>query len=185
MDNMVKELEALEIRGDLCKDYFLWESRIELIEKGFAPQRTVGTERPCEEKDYREYRLVIERNLRNVRSMLQHMSNCYREKHLQLYNAKGVAKTFSMNLLLLIGEHIEKNVWNTAECVSISKDLTESFCSLYACQNISKFLSEHENLNNLLLLLRPKLLKDVWKTYPSAVACYRWILQEAPVYQSF
>lgn len=180
MDDLLKQLETLKIRGDFCEDNS-WTPCIDLIQRSFAPQKTIGTERPCEEKDFREYRLVVERNLRNIRSMLQHISNSCREKHLQLCNATGTIKTFGMNLLLLIGEHNERNIWNTAECVSISKELLAGFYDLYSCQNISQFLSEDKNLISLLLLLRPKLLKDTWKTYPSAVACYRWILQEAEV----
>lgn len=180
MDNLLKELEALKIRSDFSEDNS-WTLCIDLIQKSFAPQRTVGMERPCEEKDFKEYRLVVDRNLRNVRSMLQHILNTYREKHMQLHNATGMIRLFGMNLLLLIGEHSEKNIWNTAECVSISKELLTDFCDLYAYQSISQFLSEQENLSNLLLMLRPKLLKDTWKTYPSAVACYRWILKEAEV----
>jgi len=180
MDNLLKKLEELKIRSDFCEDDS-WTLCIDLIQKSFAPQRTVGMERLCEEKDCKEYRLVVDRNLRSVRSMLQHILNTYRENHLQLHNIAGITKTFGMNLLLLIGEHSEKNIWNTAECVSISKELITDFCDLYACQSISQFLSEHENLNNLLLVLRPKLLKDTWKTYPSAVASYRWILHEVEV----
>ncbi|XP_018401290.1 PREDICTED: TELO2-interacting protein 2-like, partial [Cyphomyrmex costatus] len=178
MDNLLKELEALKIRGDFFEDNSSWTPCVDLIQRSFVPQRTIGTERPCEEKDFREYRLVVERNLRNVRSMLQHISSSSREKHFQLSNATGIVRAFGMNLLLLIGEHNKKNIWNTVECVSISKELLTTFCDLYACQSISQFLSENENLRNLLLMLRPKLLKDTWKTYPSAVACYRWFLQE-------
>ncbi|KAL6263760.1 hypothetical protein P5V15_003844 [Pogonomyrmex californicus] len=179
MDDLLEGLEALKIRSDFCEDDSTWMSCIDLIQKSFAPQRTIGTERPCEEKDFKEYRLVVERNLRNVRSMLQYISNSCKEKHLQLANATGMARTFGMNLFLLIGEHNEKNIWNTAECVSISKELLANFCDLYVYQNISQFLSENNNLHNLLLMLRPKLLKNTWKTYPSAIACYKWILQEA------
>lgn len=192
MDDLLRKLEALKIRGDFCEDDSSWMPCIDLIQRSFAPQRTVGMERPCEERDFREYRLVIERNLCNVRFMLQHISSCCKEKRLQLSKNTGMvgicSYSFGMNLLLLIGEHGERNVWNTAECVSISKELLATFCDLYACQSASQFLSENENLRNLLLMLRPKLLKDTWKTYPSAVACYRWILQEAevsPVLSSF
>lgn len=181
MDDLLKKLEVLKIRSDFCEDNSSWIPCIDLVQRNFAPQRTVGTERPCEEKDFREYRLVVERNLRNVRSMLQHITSSCREKHLQLNNTAGMVRTFGMNLLLLVGEHSEKNIWNTAECVSISKELLVSFCDLYACPSVSQFLSDNENLRDLLLMLRSKLLKDTWKSYPSAVACYRWILQQAEV----
>ncbi|XP_011880571.1 PREDICTED: TELO2-interacting protein 2-like [Vollenhovia emeryi] len=179
MDDLLRQLEILKIRSDFCEDNSSWPPCVDLIQRSLAPQRTVGSERPCEERDFREHRLVVERNLGNVRSMLQHISSSCREKRLQLNNAAGMARTFGMNLLLLVGEHGERNVWNTAECVSIAKELLADFCDLYACQSASQFLSENENLRDLLLTLRPKLLKDTWKTYPSAVACYRWILQQA------
>lgn len=185
MDDLLKKLEALKIRSDFCEDSSSWIPCIDLIQRNFAPQRTVGTERPCEEKDFREYRIIVERNLRNVRSMLQHIISSCKEKQLQLNSTTGVVRTFGMNLLLLIGEQSEKNIWNTAECVSISKELLVSFCDLYACQSVSQFLSDNENLRDLLLMLRPKLLKDTWKSYPSAVACYRWILQQAEVSSIF
>lgn len=181
MDDLLKELEALKIRSNFCEDSSSWVPCIDLIQRNFAPQRTIGIERPCEEKDFREYRFIVEKNLRNIRSMLQHISSSCKEKHLQLNNVTGMVRTFGMNLLLLIGEHSEKNIWNTAECVSISKELLASFCDLYVCQSVSQFLSENENLRDLLLMLRPKLLKDTWKTYPSAISCYRWILQETEV----
>ncbi|XP_012538992.1 TELO2-interacting protein 2 [Monomorium pharaonis] len=178
MDDLLKELEALKIRGDFWEDSS-WVPCIDLIQRSFAPQRTVGAERPCEEKDFREYRLVVERNLHNVRSMLQYICSSCREKRLQINCCTDMARTFSINLVLLIGEHGERNVWNTAECVSISKELLALFCDLYGCEKISQFLSDKENFPNLLLTLRPKLLKDTWKTYPSAVACYKWIVQVA------
>lgn len=183
MDNLLQELEALKIKGYFDDDNS-WSPCIELIVRSFVPQKTIGADRPCEEKDYKEYRIVVDRNLRNVRSMLQHILNNYKERHLRLNNATGLARIFGMNLLLLIGEHCERNVWNSAECVSISKELLGDFCDLYACQNISQFLLEQETFVNLLLILRPKLLKETWKTYPSAVICYKWILQEVEVSSS-
>lgn len=175
----MKELEALNIKSEDNSS----RTYLDVIQRYFAPQRTVGTERPCEEKDFREYRLVVEKNLRNVMFLLQNTSNICRDNRVQLdgCSVTGMVRTFGMNLLLLIGEHSEKNVWNTAECVSISKKLVAGFCDLYACQSVSQFLSMNENLRDLLLMLRPKLLKDTWKTYPSAVASYRWILRETEV----
>lgn len=183
MDNLLKKLETLEVRDDFCENSgSLCADLIRGRDSLFVPQRTIGTERPCEEKDFKEYRLVVERKLRNIRSMLQEICNNCRERQVKLCNANsGPIQMFGMNLLLLIGEHSERNIWNTAECVSISKELLAGFCDLYSCQNVSQFLSKDENFISLLLMLRPKLLKDTWKTYPSAVACYRWILQEAEV----
>lgn len=181
MDNLLKELETLRISGDFGEQNS-WRPCVDLIQRSLVPQRTVGADRPCEEKDFREYRLVVDRNLRNVGSMLQHVLNGCREKRLRPNDdGAAMARTFGTNLLLLVGEHAEKHVWNTAECVAISKEMLVGFCELYACQSVSQFFLENDNFSNLLLMLRPKLLKDTWKTYPAAVACYKWILQEAEV----
>lgn len=180
MNDLLKELETLRISGNFG-DQNSWRPCIDLIQKSFVPQKMIGETRPCEEKDFKEYRLVVERNLNNIRFMLQHILNSWKE-HLPLNNDSiAVTKTFSMNLLLLIGEHSEKNLWNTAECVNISKELMANFCQLWVCQSVSIFFLENENFNKLLLMLRPKLLKDTWKTYPAAVACYKWILHEVEV----
>lgn len=181
MDDLLKELETLRISGNFSNQNS-WRPCIDLIQRSFVPQKTIGETRPCEEKDFREYRLVVERNLSNVRFMLRHILNSCKETHLPLNDdSMALAKTFSMNLLLLIGEHSEKSIWNTAECVNISKELIANFCELWACQSISAFFLEHENFNNLLLMLRPKLLKDTWKTYPAAITCYKWMLCETEV----
>lgn len=181
MDDLLKELERLKISGNFG-DENSWRPCINLIQRSFVPQKTIGETRPCEEKDFREYRLVVERDLNNVKFMLRHILSSCRDSHLPLNdNSMVIAKTFSMNLLLLIGEHSEKNIWNTAECVNISKELIASFCELWTCQSVSTFFSQHENFNKLLLMLRPKLLKDTWKTYPAAVTCYRWMLNEVEV----
>ncbi|XP_011146961.1 TELO2-interacting protein 2-like [Harpegnathos saltator] len=175
MDDLLKELETLRISGNFSDHN--WKSCIDLIQTSHVPQKMIGETRPCEEKDFREYRLIVERNLSNVRFMLRHIVDSCREKHLLLIDDNvALAKMFGMNLLLLIGEHIEKNIWNTAECVNISKELIANFCELWACQSITAFFSEHENFNKLLVMLRPKLLKDTWKTYPAAVTCFKWML---------
>jgi len=180
MDDLLKKLETLKIKNEFCEDT-TWSLCIDLIQRSFVPQKMIGMERPCEEEDFREYRLTVDKNLHNISFMLQHILNKHKEKHVQLCNITEMTRIFGMNLLLLIGEQNEKNIWNTIECVSISKELISGFCVLFTSESISQFLSDHKNLNNLLLMLRPKLLKDTWKTYPSAVACYKWILQEAEV----
>jgi len=180
MDDLLKELEALKIKNDFYEDT-TWSLCIDLIQRSFVPQKMIGMERPCEEEDFREYRLTVDKNLHNINSMLQHILNKHQEKHVLICNITEMTRIFGMNLLLLIGEQNERNIWNTIECISISKELISGFCVLFTCGRISQFLSDHKNLSNLLLMLRPKLLKDTWKTYPSAVACYKWILLQTEV----
>lgn len=177
MNNLLRELEALKITGDFTIEG-LWTACIDLIEKSYVPEKFVGTTRPCQEEDFVEYREIVDTNLRNIRSMLQHIIHSRNEQHVQIdFNAPTVTN-FGIKLLLLIGEQHEKNVWNTIESVSISKELISGFLELHGCQSIAQFLAERDNLNALLLTLRPKLLKDTWKAYPAAVACYKWILYQ-------
>ncbi|XP_029043752.1 TELO2-interacting protein 2-like [Osmia bicornis bicornis] len=175
MNNLLKELEALKIEGDFSEEG-LWAACIDLVTMSYVPEKTVGTSRPCDEKDFREYRQVVDRNLRNIRSMLEHIIYSRNERDVQIDLDASPVETFTIYLLLLIGEHDEKNVWNTAESVSVSKDLVTQILELHGYQSISQLLTDKDNLTTLLSMLRHKLLKDTWKTYPAAVACYKWIL---------
>lgn len=180
MNDLLKELEALKISGDFSESG-LWSACIDLVQKSYAPEKTVGASRPCEEKDFREYRQIVDRNLRNIRCMLQHIVTSRDQGNVQIDLNTSAVRTFAINLLLLAGEHHEKNIWNTAESVSISKELLSGVFQLYRCQSISEFLTEQDNFTTVLLTLRHKLMKDTWKAYPAAVACYKWILYQVEV----
>ncbi|XP_076249856.1 TELO2-interacting protein 2 [Calliopsis andreniformis] len=177
MNNLLQELEALKISGDSTRER-LWSTCIDLVQKSYVPEKTVGAGRPCEEKDFREYRQIVDRNLGSIKSMLQHIIHDRNAGNVQIDLKFPMIRTFAVNLLLLIGEHHERNVWNTAESVSVAKELLGEFLELYRYQNISEFLMEQDNFSTVLLTLRPKLLKDTWKTYPAAVACYKWLLYQ-------
>ncbi|XP_076623910.1 TELO2-interacting protein 2 [Colletes latitarsis] len=177
MNKLLRELEALKIRGDISTGG-LWSACIDLIQKTYAPEKTVGACRPCEEKDFREYRQIVDRNLRNISRSFQQIVYSRNQENAQIDLNASAVKTFVVNLLLLIGEHHEKNIWNTAESVSISRELVDGVLELYRCQNVSQVLTEQDNFTSVLLTLRPKLLKDTWKSYPAAVACYKWLLYQ-------
>ncbi|XP_015429301.1 PREDICTED: TELO2-interacting protein 2-like [Dufourea novaeangliae] len=177
MNDLLQELEALKISGDFSEGG-LWAACIDLIEKTYVPGKTIGASRPCEEKDFREYRQIVDRNLRNIRSMLYHIVHNRNEGNVHIDVNASAVRTFTVKLLLLVGEHHEKNIWNTAESVSTSKDLLSGILELYKCQSITQFLMEQHNFTTTILTLRPKLLKDTWKYYPAAVACYKWILYQ-------
>ncbi|XP_066586645.1 TELO2-interacting protein 2-like [Prorops nasuta] len=181
MDNLLKELEALKINENVANEK-LWTSCIELVQKTFVPQKNFGVDRPLVEKDFREYRQIIDRNLQNILSTLQHIHE-YKEKCSESDFNAILVHTFAINIIALVGEHHEKNVWNTAESVLLSKQIILSCCSLFNCFNVDKFIQKDNNFNAVLLLLRPKLMKDTWKTYPAAVSCYKWLLHivEKPI----
>ncbi|XP_043498158.1 TELO2-interacting protein 2-like [Polistes fuscatus] len=177
MDNLIKELEGLKIAGTIM-DEGLWSKCINLVENNFVPQKECGNERPCEEKDFREYRIIVDRNLNNIKFMLEHIIQSYNENNIRIDYDNILVKTFAMNLIYLIGEMHEKNIWNTIESVAISKELTACFCQLYCYLNVSQFLFENNNLSMILEKFRYKLQCNNWKTYPSAVAWYKWMLQQ-------
>lgn len=185
MDNLLRELESMKITGDLCNES-LWQSCINLLENSFVPIKDIGKDRPCEEKDYREYRQIVNRNLKNIESTLRHVLTTYNERReYDIFHTQYV-RNFIVNLILIIGEQSEKNVWNTAESVSIAESLKTLVCDFSRCENMSKLLVDHaegENnlLNVVLLCLRPKLLRDTWKAYPAAVQTYKWILWQIEV----
>ncbi|KAK2575390.1 hypothetical protein KPH14_001054 [Odynerus spinipes] len=176
MDNLMRTLEGLQISGNIMEQG-LWSGCIDLIEKSFVPQKQCGNERLCEEKDFREYRIIVDRNLSNIKFMLQRIIQSCNEGNVQIDIDNILAKTFAINLIYLIGEHHEKSIWNTAESVSTSKELIAGFCQLYRYENISQFLIGNNNLSMILERFRYKLQRDSWKTYPSAVTWYKWILQ--------
>lgn len=180
MNNLLQELEGLKISGDLSEES-LWTACIDLIQKTYVPEKTVGANRPCEENDFREYRQIVDRNLQNINAMLQHIIHIHNQGNVQININTPIVGTFAINLLLLIGEQHEKNVWNTAESVCISKGLIEKILELYRYQSVSQFFMEQDNLSAALIALRRKLLKNTWKTYPAAVACYKWILYQIEV----
>lgn len=175
MEDLSGRLEQMSI-GVQDPDYLII-SLTEFVQRSLAPQVTVGATRPCEEKDFREYRPTVEANLKVIGSMLE----CVRpslNRHLRLSDTE---KLLGVNLLFLIGENSEQNIWNTKECVMLSEVLLAHFCSLYNYSDVSRVFLEDDTFVNLLCMLRPKLLKDTWKTYPAAVTCYKWILQKTEV----
>lgn len=177
MNSLLKELEALKIKGEFHEED-LWAKCNNLIQVSYVPERIDGASRPCEEKDFRGCKQIIDRNLQEIKSMLQHIIYYRHAGHVQIKLDSPIVKTLTINLLVLIGEQHEQNVWNTTESVSISKDLTSKILELYRYQSISQLLTEQDNCTTVLLTLRPKLLKDTWKAYPAAVASYKWILYQ-------
>ncbi|XP_012251793.2 TELO2-interacting protein 2-like [Athalia rosae] len=193
MDNLLKELEAMKITGNLSSDN-LWKTCIELLENTFVPEKQIGKERPCEEKDYREYRQIVDRNLRNIESTLHHVIITFnddqnKEETTTIIQNQYV-RTFLTYLIIIIGEQSEKSVWNTAESVSIANSMKYKICNFYKCDSISKLLvgegmykdsssnDTYSILNMVLLAVRPKLRKETWKAHPATVNLYKWILEQ-------
>lgn len=187
MDSLLTELEGMKLTGNFRSDN-LWISIIKLLEATMVPVQNIGKERPCEEKDYREYRQIVDRNLTNVESALRHVLSTINEHgNRDTLFENEYAKGFLVKLIIVIGEQRERSVWNTAESVAVSENLATLMCHLTRCESVSKILidgrgsAENSLFDTLLITLRPKLLKDTWKTYPAAVLCYKWLLSEIEV----
>lgn len=186
MEELLNELEAMRITGNVLNDN-LWKSCVDLSLGTLVPEKNIGKDRPCEEKDYREYRQLVNRNLRNLESTLRHIADVLNEQNRPkaIFNSNFV-RNFIINLLVVIGEQSEKAVWNTAESVSIAGNLAHLICDFFQCESISNLLlSQGEGGDDIfcmiIVALRPKLLKETWKAYPATVNCYKWILSQIEV----
>jgi hypothetical protein len=162
----------------------IWEDIESAIVETYIPQMLVGNERPCEESDFEKYLLSIESRLKSLTLIFEQIV-----KNLGCEESRTIS-TISKNravcLLLLCGEHVVDNKWTTKETIKYSEELIRHLCKLWQCQTILQLLtgdeSKHVGLFSAALLsLRPKLLKDTWKTYPAAVACYQWLLFQIKV----
>lgn len=175
MDSGIKELIKMgEIEPNPNDGY--WSSCIRLIEKTFVPRKPVGQSRPCFEEDFQEYRTTVDQNFRDILSILQHILDERKEVKSPLNSP--ITKIFKTYLTILIGEHYEKNLWTTDQSIKASKQVEEILCNLYSSNNLFQLLEQDDDdgITRVLTTLRPKLLKDTWKTYPAAVVCYKWFL---------
>ncbi|XP_046614100.1 TELO2-interacting protein 2-like isoform X1 [Neodiprion virginianus] len=186
MNDLLRELESMKITGNTLNDDLL-RSCVQLTEGTLVPCKKIGNERPCEEKDYSEYRQIVNRNLRIVEATFRHVATTFGEQNVRETASRShPLRTYLINLIIIIGEQSEKNVWNTAESVSIVSSIQSYLCDLCKCRSMSELLvgkgGEGSSVDGsgvieaVLLVLRPKLFKDTWKNYPAAVICYKWIL---------
>ncbi|XP_015181784.1 PREDICTED: TELO2-interacting protein 2-like [Polistes dominula] len=184
MDNLINKFEDLKIPETTMTEE-LWLKWIDVVENSFVPQKICGNERPLEEEDFREYRAIVDRNLNNIKMMLESVLEKCKETNKRIDCDSILGKTFGMNLLYLIGEMHEKNVWNTAESVKISKTLSSYFCQLYVYENVKDFIWLGNNIVVMFEKFRYKLQRDTWKTYPSAVAWYKWFIHHIKGFTPF
>jgi hypothetical protein len=162
----------------------IWENVENAILETYVPQMTVGNERPCEESDFEKYLLNIGCRLKSLALIFEQIvKNVGCEESRTI---KGISKNRAVCLLLLCGEHVVDDKWTTRETIKYSEELISHLCKLWQCKTILQLLigdeSEHVGLfSAALLYLRPKLLKNTWKTYPAAVSCYQWLLFQIKV----
>lgn len=170
MENLLEDLQNLKISGTF------WDECINLIQKSFCPQQIVALTRPCEEKDFEDYRNLLNKNLQEIHEILQRIF----EQQLVVNQNSRAIKSIGLHLILIVGEQSYKNPWNTTKSLSLAQNILTDICRLFGVNNASEIFSDN-NLSTILMILRPKLLKDTWKTYPGSVVCYEWILHQVEV----
>lgn len=150
-------------------------SCIRLIEKTFVPRMSIGESRPCCENDFKNYLTTVNQNCQDILSILQHILDERNETSMSLNSPK--VNIFKSYCIIMIGEHCQKKPWTTNESIETCKRISEILCDLYSCENLSQILERNdEDVIRILSTLRPKLLKDTWKTYPSSIICYKWFV---------
>jgi hypothetical protein len=168
----------------------VWENVENAILKAYVPHVPVGTERPCEESDFKDYLLGIGSRLNTLTLIFEQIVNDVGCE--EFHAKKAISKNRAVSLLLLCGEHSVDDRWTTKETITYSVELIGHLCKLWQCNCVSQLLvgveSRQESVglfSAALLSLRPKLLKDTWKTYPAAVSCYQWLLFHVKVTKGF
>lgn len=182
--------ETLEFVRKDCNEIpkQIWEHVENEVLKTYVPQMTIGNERPCEESDYKKYLLSIGSRLKSLALILEQIVKILgcEESH----TGKGISKNCAVYLLLLCGEHMVADKWTTEETIKYSEEIISHLCKLWQCKTILQLLIDDESkhvglFSAALLYLRPKLLKNTWKTYPAAVSCYQWLLFQIKVNERY
>jgi len=149
----------------------------------------VGNERPCEESDLKGYLLSTGSRLRNLTLIFEQIVSNLRCD--DFHANKRINKGCTVYLLLLCGEHSADEKWTTRETIKYSGELIRHLYKLWQCQSVQLLTGVESRqdfvgpFSTALLSLRPKLLKDTWKTYPAAVSCCQWLMFQVKVSKVF
>lgn len=181
MDEGLRDLELLYFTdGEYITDN-TWNVVERVVNSSFLPKLESGFDLPPEKKDFASHVPVVARNLKALKEFmnaLKSSSSCEN-------NSAKLKSSFVVSLLMLCGEHTSENIWTNEETNANSHEIIALLCQSYSCRSIGDLLvgekcysdSEVPRLyKSVLTALRPKLLKDTWKYYPGAVACYCWLL---------
>lgn len=177
----MNDLENMSISNGQINDA-LWDHWINLIHKIYVPQQMIALTRPCDEKDYENYRNLVDKYFDDIQSLLTRILPYTNLEQIMTTKSSSSIKTIGMHLILIIGEHSVKSVWNNPITITKAINLSLDICKLFNVSTLSQLFTTNSDIfDNILLMLRPKLLKDIWKTYPSAVLCYKWLIHQIEV----
>ena len=141
-----------------------------IIIETLVPRFSNDTVRPCEEKDFSGYREKLENNLQNIDEYL----DCLIEG--KISHSENLFK-----IIIVIGEQCCQNPWNTEKSVNTTRRLIPKICQIYEHEKIEDIINNKEVLIQIIKFLRPKLLKNTWKSFPAAIVCYKWLLESIQV----
>lgn len=179
MDALLRELEELRISGSSLADDILWKKCTEFVTQAYVPEKLIGASRPCEEKDFTEYRITVEKKLQNILILLELVRRNRDKGAVSIDSNSANVRRCGIHVILLAGEHSEKSLWNSVECVRLAKEILCNVCNLFECATLSEMMIATDNkFSTALTTLRPKLLKETWRHYPAAVLCYKWLLHQ-------
>ncbi|KAK0092808.1 hypothetical protein PV326_000549 [Microctonus aethiopoides] len=181
MDTLMNDLGNMSISNGQINDA-LWDHWMNLINKIYVPQQMIALTRPCDEKDYENYRNLVDKYFDDIQSLLTRILPYTNLEQIMTTKSSSSIKTIGMHLILIIGEHSVKNVWNNPITITKAINLSLDICKLFNVSTLSQLFTTNSDIfDNILLMLRPKLLKDIWKTYPSAVLCYKWLIHQIEI----
>lgn len=155
--------------GDKQINRQFWQDFDKIVAQTLVPRYSVEV-RPCERKDFEDFRKTLVANLQQIVTLSDVIEQNKNQQTTQI--KKNLVK-----VIVIIGEQDCNRVWNTSEAVDVSKLLIPKICTIFGCDNITAILKNDNIFLSVLMFLRPKLLKDTWKCFPSAVICYKWLLQ--------
>ncbi|KAL7291294.1 hypothetical protein TKK_0014897 [Trichogramma kaykai] len=141
------------------------EKVVVLVEKTLVPKHSQSI-RPCAADDFKNYKETLKCNLELIKNLLE-------DKIIINSNIEKIL----IKIFIIVGEQSSLQLWNDEEHVQQAKVIENKLCEIFNCENVGIWLENEDNFNKISVELRPKLLKDTWKSYPGAVACYKWLLQ--------
>lgn len=185
MDNLVKNIENMEITNNeeliLNKIIINLEN---LINNSLVPEKIIGFERPCDRNDFRNFENLINNYLNEILIELNNLKNYNIDKKLLIIDNVDL-RIILLKLVIIIGEESELNVWNNSITLELSNKLLIEVCWFFGVEKISDIFINNDfddRLRDIILLLRPKLLKNTWKSNPASVTCYKWVLHQVEVF---
>ncbi|XP_011301800.1 TELO2-interacting protein 2 [Fopius arisanus] len=173
MEELLREMESMKITGNSASAH-LWKKCVDI----FVPQLMSGVDLPGVEDDFKDYRGILNDRLKEIWEIFHRIFLDSNEGA----NDPEVMRIIVIHLIVVVGEQSERCPWNTDETSGLVQSILTDICALFGNNSLSSiFCGPDDKLQTILMILRPKLMKDTWKTYPGAVVCYKWLLNQIEI----